>query len=147
MFVEWCCCLNKAQFSHDCLAEAAPTSCLYRDVWIAAIAWSRTSLETQTPVMCVCLQRRRVRHECKLRSLHAHGRLSALLHTFIEYSLTLDCNGVFAIKAFIAIAPLYIDHNVTATSASLRAPQEDPAWCRLCFGSILKQTEMQRFFG
>ena len=26
VFVEWCCCLNKAQLSHDCLAEAAPKS-------------------------------------------------------------------------------------------------------------------------
>ena len=60
--------------------------------------------------------------ECKLGSLRAHARLSALLYTFREYSLTLDCNGVFAIKTFIAIAPRCLDHNVTATSASLRAP-------------------------
>ena len=26
VFVEWCCCRSKAQFSHDCLIEAAPTS-------------------------------------------------------------------------------------------------------------------------
>ena len=24
---------------------------------------------------------------------------------------------------------------------------QEPAWCRLCFGSMLKQTSMQRFFG
>ena len=103
-------------------------------------------------LVCVCLQRR---HECKLHSLCAHARLSALLHTFREYSLTLDCNGVFAIKAFIAIAPatnaacsIYIDHNVTATSACLRAPSEEHAWCcRLCFGSMLKQTSMHGFSG
>ena len=38
---------------------------LYRDVWIAAIAWSRTSLETKTVVMCTTSQ-------CKLRSLRAN---------------------------------------------------------------------------
>ena len=44
------------------------------------------------------------------------------------YSVTLDCNGVFAIKAFLAIAPATnvaccsIDRNVTSMSAGLRAP-------------------------
>ena len=62
--------------------------------------------------------------QCKLRSLRTHARLSSLLYSFREYSLALDCNGVFAIKAFIAIAPAtnaayYIDYNVTA---GLRAP-------------------------
>ena len=32
-----------------------------RYVWIAPIAWSRTSLDTQRAVMCVCFQRVRVR--------------------------------------------------------------------------------------
>ena len=35
---------------------------LYRDVWIAAIAWSRTSLAAQMAAICVCFQRLRVRH-------------------------------------------------------------------------------------
>ena len=35
---------------------------LYRDIWIAAIAWSRTSLETKTAELCVCFQRRHLRH-------------------------------------------------------------------------------------
>ena len=35
---------------------------LYRDVWITAIAWSRTSLDTQMAAICVCFQRRRVHH-------------------------------------------------------------------------------------
>ena len=37
------------------------TISLYRHVWIAPIAWSRTSLDTQTAVMFVCFQRVRVR--------------------------------------------------------------------------------------
>ena len=35
---------------------------LYRDVWIAAIASSRTNLATQTAEICVSFQRRRVCH-------------------------------------------------------------------------------------
>ena len=35
---------------------------LYRDVWIAAIASSRTSLATQMAAICVRFQGRRVRH-------------------------------------------------------------------------------------
>ena len=35
---------------------------LYRDVWIAAIASSTTSLATRTAAMCVRFQGRRVRH-------------------------------------------------------------------------------------
>ena len=47
-------------------------------------------------------------------------------------SLTLDCNGVFAIRTF----------NVTATSAGLK----NLRGVALCFGSMLKQTSVQRFF-
>ena len=36
--------------------------------------------------------------QCKLRSLHADASLFALIYTFRVSSLTLDCNGVFAIK-------------------------------------------------
>ena len=42
--------------------------------------------------------------QCMLRLLRAHARLSGV-YTFTEYSLTLDSNGVFAIKTYIAIAP------------------------------------------
>ena len=45
---------------------------LYRDVWIAAIASSRTSLATLTVVMCNTSQ-------CKLRSLRVNsGRLNII---------------------------------------------------------------------
>ena len=70
---------------------------LYRDVWIAAITWSRTSLETQTAVMCVCFQRRK----CKWRSLRANP-LRSIRRWYVRVaSLTLDCNGVYAIKAYV----------------------------------------------
>ena len=45
---------------------------LYRDVWIAAIASSTTSLATRTAAICVRFQGRRVRRvtsQCRLRSL------------------------------------------------------------------------------
>ena len=51
--------------------------------------WSRTSLQIQTAAMCVCFQRRRVRHNASYVPF-AHQRVA---------SLTLDCNGVFAIEA------------------------------------------------
>ena len=38
--------------------------------------------------------------QCKLRSLRANASLSALIYTFRVSSLTLDCNGVFAIKSY-----------------------------------------------
>ena len=41
--------------------------------------------------------------QCKLRFLRANARLSALLYTFREYSLTLDCNGVFATRALLRL--------------------------------------------
>ena len=54
---------------------------LYRDVRIAAIAWSRTSLETQTVVMCTTSQ-------CESRNLHCD-----VIHitTVWVSSRTLDC--------------------------------------------------------
>ena len=75
----------------DDVGRMATSRYRYRDVSIAAIACSRTSLETQTAVMCVCLQRRRVRHNANyvpyaqipdcplssrlLESLQPHSRL------------------------------------------------------------------------
>ena len=77
---------------------------LYRDVWVAAIAWSRTSLETQTVVVCTTSQ-------CKLRSLRANSgmwNVERNFHCDVVHittvwvsSLTLDCNDVFAIKAYM----------------------------------------------
>ena len=65
---------------------------LYRDVWIAAIAWSRTSLETNLVVTCTTSQ-------CKLRSLRANSGMVHITTKWIS-SLTLDYNGVFAIKTY-----------------------------------------------
>ena len=54
---------------------------LYRDVWIAAIASSRTSLATLTGVMCNTSQ-------CKLRSLRVNsGMLNAIRITVTYYTL------------------------------------------------------------
>ena len=77
---------------------------LYRDVWIAAIAPSRKSLATQTAAICVHFQGRRVRHEYVTMQITFLTRKSALiyrrgLHQRVA-SLTLDCNGVFAIRAY-----------------------------------------------
>ena len=94
---------------HLLVINAQSTIGHYRDVWIAAIAWSRTSLATQTAVTCVCFQRRRVRHNanyvpyaCQVRNLHCD--VHTLPHTHITTvwvaSLVLDCNGVFTIKAY-----------------------------------------------
>ena len=53
---------------------------LYRDVWIAEIAWSRTSLDTQTVVMCSTSQ-------CKLRSLHANSGMWNVICIVTSYTL------------------------------------------------------------
>ena len=75
---------------------------LYRDVWIAAIASSRTSLATLTVVMCNTSQ-------CKLRSLRVNSGMLNVICIVTYYTvittvrvarLVLDCNGVFAIKAY-----------------------------------------------
>ena len=74
---------------------------LYRDIWIAAIASSRTSLAILTGVMCNTSQ-------CELRSLRVNsGMLNVIrIVTYIHITLVrvarlvLDCNGVFAIKAY-----------------------------------------------
>ena len=57
---------------------------LYRYVWIAAIASSRTSLATLTGAMCKTSQ-------CELRSLRVNSGM---------LNVELDCNGDFAIKAY-----------------------------------------------
>ena len=92
---------------------------LYRDVWIAAIAWPRTSLETHLVVTCTTSQ-------CKLRSFRNGERN---LHCDIAHittkrvsSLTLDCNGVSAIKAYrvligeqkLFLGTPYCDKNFTS---------------------------------
>ena len=72
---------------------------LYRDVWIAAIASSRTRLATLTGAMCKTSQ-------CELRSLRVNSGMLNVIRIVTYYTspvrvanLVLDCNGVLAIKA------------------------------------------------
>ena len=95
-------------FSHSyrsSIADERVTVCgsigLYRDVWIAAIASSRTSLATLSGVMCNTSQ-------CDLRSLRVNSGMLNVIRIVTYYALPpvrvarlfLDCNGVFAIKAY-----------------------------------------------
>ena len=77
---------------------------LYRDVWIAAIALSRKSLATQTAAICVRFHGRRVRHVYVTMQITFLARKSALIYRRglrqRVTSLTIDCNGVFAIRAY-----------------------------------------------
>ena len=77
---------------------------LYRDVWIAAIASSRKSLATQTAAICVRFHGRRVRHVYVTMQITFLARKSALIYRRglrqRVASLTIDCNGVFAIRAY-----------------------------------------------
>ena len=74
---------------------------LYRDVWIAAIASSRTSLATQTAAICVRFQGRRVRHAyVTMQVTFLTRRFALICRRQRVASLTLDCNGVFAINAY-----------------------------------------------
>ena len=74
---------------------------LYRDVWIAAIASSRTRLATLTGAMCKMSQ-------CELRSLRVNSGMLNVIRIVTYYTLPpirlarlfLDCNGDFAIKAY-----------------------------------------------
>ena len=71
-----------------------PPMSIYRDVWIAAVASSRTSLATLTVAMCNTPQ-------CKLRSLRVNiGMLNVIcivtyytLPPLESARLVLDCNG------------------------------------------------------
>ena len=77
---------------------------LYRDVWIAAIASSRKSLATQMAAICVRFHGRRVRHVYVTMQITFLARKSALIYRRglrqRVASLTIDCNGVFAIRAY-----------------------------------------------
>ena len=77
---------------------------LYRDVWIAAIASSTTSLATRTAAICVRFQGRRVRRVYVTMQITFLTRKSALIYRRglrqRVASLTLNCNGVFAIRAY-----------------------------------------------
>ena len=67
---------------------------LYRDVWIAAIASSTTSLATRTAAICVRFQGRRVRRVYVTMQITFLTRKSALIYR------PLKCNGDFAIRAY-----------------------------------------------
>ena len=77
---------------------------LYRDVWIAAIARSRTSLATQSAAICVHFQGRRVCHVYVTMQITYRTRKSTLIYRWglrqRVASLTLYCNGIFVIKAY-----------------------------------------------
>ena len=77
---------------------------LYRDVWIAAIASSTTSLATRTAAICVRFQGRRVRRVYVTIQITFLTRKSALIYRRglrqRVASLTLNCNGDFAIRAY-----------------------------------------------
>ena len=80
---------------------------LYRDVWIAAIASSRKSPATQTAAICVRFHGRRVRHVYVTMQITFLARKFALIYRRglrqRVASLTIDCNGVFAIRAYSTI--------------------------------------------
>ena len=77
---------------------------LYRDVWIAAIASSTTSLATRTAAICVRFQGRRVRRVYVTMQITFLTRKPALIYRRglrqRVASLTLNCNGDFAIRAY-----------------------------------------------
>ena len=73
---------------------------LYRDVWIAAIASSTTSLATRTAAICVRFQGRCVRRVYVTMQITFLTRKSALIYSQRVASLTLNCNGYFAIRAY-----------------------------------------------
>ena len=74
---------------------------LYRDVWIAS---SRKSLATQAAAICVRFHGRRVRHVYVTMQITFLARKSALIYRRglrqRVASLTIDCNGVSAIRAY-----------------------------------------------
>ena len=93
---------------------------LYRDVWIAAIASSTTSLATRTAAICVRFQRRRVRHAYVTMQVTFLTRKSALLYRRglrqRVASLTLNGNGDFAIRAYGLVLISYgMDRNCLKT--------------------------------
>ena len=99
---------------------------LYRDVWIAAIASSRTRLATLTGAMCKTSQ-------CELRSLRVNSHCDVLHIAPIRVArLFLYCNGDFAIKAYgrgwssVVINSLPLPMRLTP-SANLRLPTLLPA--------------------
>ena len=96
-------------FMFECLPEDIG---LYRDVWIAAIAHpERVWRPERRQSICDRFQGRRVRHEYVTMHITFLTRKSALIYRRglrqRVASLTLDGNGVFAIRAYKAVGPFY----------------------------------------
>ena len=73
---------------------------LYRDVWSAAIASSRKSLTTLSVVMCnVTMKITFVTRKFRNGQRNVHCDVVRIPTKWV-FGLTLDCNGVFAIKAY-----------------------------------------------
>ena len=109
----WCVarltCLVSVNMMYMCLSIG-----LYRDVWIAAIASSTTSLATRTAAICVRFQGRRVRRVYVTMQITFLTRKSAFIYRRglrqRVASLTLNCNGDFAIRAYVR-APVTFVYN------------------------------------
>ena len=103
---------------------------LYRDVWIAAIASSTTSLATRTAAICVRFQGQRVRRVYVTIKITFLTRKSALIGLRQRVaSLTLNCNGDFAIRA-------YYEHSLSSLSAIYLTK-----WLRRSYVSIMSITK------
>ena len=96
---------GSSRFLHSSNRAAFAVIGLYRDVWIAAIASSTTSLATRTAAICVRFQGRRVRRVYVTMQITFLTRTSALIYRRglrqRVASLTLNCNGDFAIRAYV----------------------------------------------
>ena len=112
-------CLLSPNFSYTYRAQNIG---LYRDVWIAAIASSTTSLATRTAAICVRFQGRRVRRVYVTMQITFLTRKSALIYRRglrqRVASLTLNCNGDFAIRAYSLFKVLYLSNNMHYISNS-----------------------------
>ena len=74
-------------------------------------------------VMCLCLQRRCVRHNANyVPYARANAHLSALLYLFRESLSSLSIAMGYRDSARGTRCLFYLDHNVTATSSGLHAP-------------------------
>ena len=78
---------------------------LYRDVWIAAIASSRTSLATLTGGNVLNVTMRITFVTRKFGNVERNSHCDVLHITPVRVArLVLDCNGVLAIKAYCQLA-------------------------------------------
>ena len=82
IFLIFLLCRNMKDVNVECHYERSVTSTigLYRDVWIAAIASSRTRLATLTGAMCKTSQ-------CELRSLRVNSGMLNVIRIVTYYTL------------------------------------------------------------